>query len=176
MENKKVFRYFTIFEYEKEQAFLRQMHQSGWKFVSVSGFGIYHFEKCPPEDVIYQLDYNKEGIAHKDEYVKMFNDCGWEYLQDYVGYSYFRKPAAQAVQGETIFCDSRSRLQMLERVFMGKVLPLLCLLPCVFIPCILISLLHGAHSIAIPLAIAFVFCLFVLEKILFQYRKLKRNE
>ena len=175
MENKKVFRYFTIFEYEKEQAFLRQMHRSGWKFVSVSGFGIYHFEKCPPEDVIYQLDYNKEGIAHKDEYVKMFNDCGWEYLQDYVGYSYFRKPAAQAVQGETIFCDSRSRLQMLERVFMGRVLPLLGLFLCIFVPGFLISLCNGVYSAAVPLATAFVFYLFVLVKIIVQYTKLKKN-
>ena len=34
--------------------------------------------------MIYQIDYNQDGIAHKDEYVKMFGDCGWEYLQDYV--------------------------------------------------------------------------------------------
>ena len=31
--------------------------------------------------MIYQIDYNKDGIAHKDEYVKIFSDCGWEYLQ-----------------------------------------------------------------------------------------------
>lgn len=27
----------------------------------------YHFEKCLPQDVVYQLDYNKDGLAHKDE-------------------------------------------------------------------------------------------------------------
>lgn len=27
--------------------------------------GLYHFEKCEPEDVTYQLDYNPEGIAIK---------------------------------------------------------------------------------------------------------------
>ena len=53
--------------------------------------GMYYFEKCVPQDVVYQLDYNKEGLEHKDEYLKMFDDCGWEYLQDYAGYSYFRK-------------------------------------------------------------------------------------
>ncbi len=102
MDTKKAFRFFTLFEYEKEQEYLREMHRSGWKFVRVSGFGIYHFEKCTPEDMIYQIDYNQDGIAHKDEYVKMFGDCGWEYLQDYVGYSYFRKPASEAAGTEAV--------------------------------------------------------------------------
>ena len=47
--------------------------------------GLYHFEKCEPEDVTYQLDYNPEGIAHKAEYIQMFLDCGWEYMQDFAG-------------------------------------------------------------------------------------------
>lgn len=29
----------------------------------------------------------------------MFTDCGWEYLQDFVGYSYFRKPKAAMKKG-----------------------------------------------------------------------------
>lgn len=38
METKKTYRYFSIFEYEKEQDYLREMHRSGWKFLKVSGF------------------------------------------------------------------------------------------------------------------------------------------
>lgn len=96
------------------------MYRSGWKFDRVSGFGVYHFEKCTPKDMIYQIDYNKDGIAHKDEYVKIISDCGWEYLQDYVGYSYFRKPASELTGTEEIFCDSNSRLQMPEHVCKGR--------------------------------------------------------
>lgn len=92
MKTKREFRFFSILEYEEEQAYLRAMHQSGWKLLRVSGLCLYSFEACEPEDVVYQLDYNKDGLAHKAEYVQMFADCGWEYLQDYVGYSYFRKP------------------------------------------------------------------------------------
>lgn len=76
MQVKKQFKWFTIFEYEKEQDYLREMHKSGWKFIKVIGLGMYHFEKCIPQDVVYQLDYNKDGLAHKDEYLKMFDDCG----------------------------------------------------------------------------------------------------
>lgn len=55
--------------------------------------------KCTPEDVVYQLDYNEEGLTHKDEYVQMFRDCGWEYIQDFGGYSYFRKPGFRNAGG-----------------------------------------------------------------------------
>lgn len=64
-DRKKEFRFFSIIEYDKEQDYLRKMQQNGWKFVNVSGL-IYTFESCSPEDVIYQLDYNKEGLDHKD--------------------------------------------------------------------------------------------------------------
>lgn len=134
METKKTLKFFTITEYEKEQDYLRQMHKAGWKFVKVSGFCVYHFEKCTPEDVIYQLDYNQEGIAHKEEYITMFQDCGWEYLQDYVGYSYFRKPASEANGAEEIFCDNSSRVQMMDRIFKGKILPLAAIFLLILVP------------------------------------------
>lgn len=140
MKTKKEFKWFSIFDYEKEQDYLRDMHKSGWKLVKVSGLCIYHFEKCTPEDVIYQLDYNKEGIANKDEYVKMFNDCGWEYLQDYVGYSYFRKPVSETNGEEAIFCDDESRFQMMERVFKGRMIPLLIIFFCVLLPQFIINI------------------------------------
>lgn len=134
MEIKKERKIFTIVEHEKEQDYLRQMHKSGWKLVKVTGLTVYHFEKCTPEDVIYQLDYNKDGIAHKDEYVQMFRDCGWEYIQDYVGYSYFRKPVSEGCEAEEIFCDDESRLQMIDRVFKGRMLPLLAIFFAVLLP------------------------------------------
>jgi len=134
MASKKEFKFFTIFEYEKEQSYLREMHKKGWRFVRVTGIGMYHFESCQPEDVIYQLDYNKEGIAQKGEYVQMFRDCGWEYLQDFVGYSYFRKPLAEMNGEEGIFCDDNSRLEMMNRVFKGRMVPLLVLFVFLILP------------------------------------------
>lgn len=141
METKKQFKWFTIFEYEKEQDYLRQMHRDGWKFVQVKGFGMYYFEKCEARDVVYQLDYNKEGLAQKAEYVQMFADCGWEYIQDYAGYSYFRKAVSEDGMADEIFCDEDSRLQMMERVLKGRMLPLLMLFFCCLLPQFINSLL-----------------------------------
>ena len=104
-ELKKEFRWFNIMEYEKEENYLSKRHQEGWKFKRVTFPGVYTFERCEPEKVIYQLDYNKEGIKHQMEYVRMFEDCGWEYLTEFDGYNYFRKPADKMQQEEEIFCD-----------------------------------------------------------------------
>lgn len=124
-KEKTEFKLFNILQWEKEQDYLREQHRKGWKFVRLNFIGLYHFEKCSPEDVVYQLDYNSEGIAHKDEYVQMFSDCGWEYLQDFAGYSYFRKPTSKMDgRDEEIFCDDASRLDMMKRVFQGRMIPL----------------------------------------------------
>lgn len=134
MKTKKQFKLFTIFEYEKEQDYLRKMHQSGWKLTLINGLGIYYFEKCTPQDVIYQLDYNQDGIHHKEEYLKMFNDCGWEYIQDYFGYSYFRKVASKDGNVEEIFCDEDSKFEMMQRVIKGRVVPLFIIFITVLLP------------------------------------------
>lgn len=175
MEIKKTFKYFTIFEYEREQNYLMRMHQSGWKFVKISGFCIYHFEKCTPENVIYQLDYNQDGIAHKDEYVKMFNDCGWEYLQDFVGYSYFRKPASEISGTTEIFCDDDSRLQMLERVFKGRIFPLIILFSCIFIPQFINSIIYHTYIFTIVFGVLISLYSLIFSIFFLQYWKLKHG-
>lgn len=139
MGTKKEFKWFTIFEYEKEQEYLREMHKKGWRLVKVTGIGMYYFESCQPEDVIYQLDYNKEGAEYREEYVQMFQDCGWEYLLDFVGYSYFRKPVAEMNGEESIFCDDESRLEMMQRVFKGRMIPILLLFAFIVLPQFLVN-------------------------------------
>lgn len=134
MKMKKEIKFFNIVQYEEEAQYLRDMHKSGWKFVKMTGLGMYHFESCEPEDVVYQLDYNQEGLKHKEEYVQMFKDCGWEYLQDAFGYSYFRKPASEMNGEEHIFCDDESRMEMLNRVFKGRLIPLIVLFCCCLLP------------------------------------------
>ena len=176
METKKQFRWFTIFEYEKEQDYLREMHKSGWKFVKVKGFGTYCFEECLPQDVVYQLDYNKDGLSHKDEYLRMFEDCGWEYIQDYAGYSYFRKAVSKDGVAEEIFCDDASKLEMIERVFKGRMIPLLVIFFLIIIPQLLIQSRIG-HAASWALFWLYV-GLFVLYLVIFvkfwkHYRHLK---
>ena len=145
---KKEFKYFSIFNHEEEQEYLREQHKQGWKFHHVSGLGTYHFIKCEPEDVIYQLDYNKESSNNKDEYIKMFSDCGWEYIQDFAEFSYFRKPVAEMNEEEGIFCDESSRLAMLERVYKGRMIPVLVIFITCVLPQFMINVQNGNYVLA----------------------------
>ncbi len=175
METKKTRKFFTIFEYEKEETYLQEMHKDGWKLVKVTGLCQYHFEKCQPEDIIYQLDYNQEGIAHKEEYVKLFNDCGWEYIQDYMGYSYFRKPASETAATESIFCDQNSKNQMLERIYKGKILPLIAIFACLIIPQLVYSLIQQNSILILIFTILTLVYVFITLTLARQYRKLKKE-
>lgn len=176
MESKRQLKWFTIFEYEKEQAYLREMHRSGWKLANVTGLGMYHFEKCTPQDVIYQLDYNKDGLAHKEDYLKMFEDCGWEYIQDYVGYSYFRKAVADDGTAEEIFCDEDSRFQMMQRVLKGRMLPLLILFFTVLLPQFINQLFYARHyPIAVFTGGILAMYLVIFGMCFVKYMQYKRN-
>lgn len=176
MKEKRVWKFFSIAEQEKEQDFLRQMHRAGWKLVRVGGLCVYHFVPCEPEDVVYQLDYNPEGRAHRAEYLQMFRDCGWEYLQDYLGYAYFRKPAA-AMRGEEeeIFSDEASRLQMLRHVFRWRVIPLGLLLLLALVPLYVGALCDRAYGIAAGLGVLLLFCVYVVASFVAAYFRCKRG-
>lgn len=131
-ENKR----FTVMDYEKEAEYLSSMHAKGWKFKQVKYLGTYYFEECEPAEYSYQLDYNQDAANEKEEYIQMFADCGWEYLQDFVGYSYFRKPVGEGEEREEIFCDDESRIEMMKRVFRGRIVPLIILFFCLIMNCI----------------------------------------
>lgn len=176
MEKKKQLKWFTIFEYEKEQDYLRQMHKKGWKLIKINGHGMYHFEKCAPQDVVYQLDYNKDGLSHKDEYLKMFEDCGWEYIQDYVGYSYFRKAVAEGQIAEEIFCDEESKFQMMQRVLKGRMTPLLIIFFLTLLPQFLSQLL-STHNYLLACFTGGVLAVYVVIFVMcfVKYSQYKKN-
>ncbi len=130
------FRFFVLTDYEIEEDYLRRMHRDGWKLTRVNLPGFYHFEKCEPEDVIYRIDFRPQEKSEKETYTQLFEDYGWEYLQDMSDFSYFRKPAAD-VRNENdaeIFNDNASRLAMLKRIFRCRMIPVIVIFFACFIP------------------------------------------
>lgn len=173
-DTKTEFRAFSVPEWKKEENYLRERHKNGWEFVAVNFIGLYHFKKCEPRDVIYQLDCNPESDTQKEEYIQMFRDCGWEYLQDYVGYSYFRKAASEMDTEEEIFCDDASRLDMMKRVFMQRVIPLLCIFFCIIIPQLFMQSLLDMpmnHILMVVFCVLFVLYLALFIKFAIQFWK-----
>jgi len=173
------FAFFTIPEYEKEQEWLRKMHNEGWRLVDAWLPGIYRFKECLTEDVIYQLDYNPEGRAERSEYIQMFHDCGWEYITDMAGYSYFRKPVSEMGENEEeIFCDDASKMDMMERVYKGRMIPLLVILFAVILPQLFLQasinywINHVVFVIYILLLIVYIV---VIVRFKTQYTTLKKR-
>lgn len=173
-DTKTELKFFTIPEWKKEEIYLREQHKNGWEFVKVDFIGLYHFKKCDPKDVIYQLDYNPESVKQKKEYIQIFRDCGWEYLQNYVGYSYFRKAASEMDGEEEIFCDDASRLDVMKQVFKQRMLPLLCIFLLIIIPQILLRSqidTPANHILLVIFGIMFGLYLVLLIKFAIQFWK-----
>ena len=60
MKNTKtIFKFYTLFEYEEEEAFLENQHKNGWKVVSFKIPGFYKFKnaskKMSPTELISQM-------------------------------------------------------------------------------------------------------------------------
>lgn len=163
-DTKTEIRFFTIPEWKKEERYLREQHKKGWEFVSVNSICLYHFKKCEPKDVVYQLDYNPDSTTHKMEYVQMFCDCGWEYLQNFVGYSYFRKPVSEMGESEEeIFCDDASRLDMMKRVFRQRMTPLVCIFFLIIVPQIFLqSQFHTPINYCLTIVFWVMFFLYLI--------------
>ena len=66
METKTVkkIRFFTVIDWRDEQEYLTQQHREGWKFVKQTG-NVYTFERCEPEEVVYQIDSRATTITEK---------------------------------------------------------------------------------------------------------------
>ena len=159
---RKEYHWFALTDYEQEENFLRKKHNAGYKLAKVTMLGTYYFEKCKPEDVVYKLDFNPQKPEDKDSYIQMYEDYGWEYIQDLNEYSYFRKPAADSdvvsdaataadkenvnTYENEIFSDDESKLEMMKRIFVKKMLPVLIIFAAVVIPQFMISLHNNGQS------------------------------
>ena len=126
---KRIFRIFTISDYEKEEKFLQEQHKAGFKCVKYKFPGFYYFEECEPEDVIYQLDFNDIKKENKEEYFQLYQDEGWEYVYEVNGWNCFRKPVSLE-ETPAIFTDKESKIAQVDKVVKERMLPLLVVFLC----------------------------------------------
>ena len=171
------FKFFTISECKEEQEYLQEQQRNGWKFKKVVFPFLYVFERCTPEDVVYQLDYNKEGLKEQDAYQKMFEDAGWEYVTEFVGFSYFRKPVSEMNGKEEIFSDDTSKADMYQRIWMGRMPILFAIMGLVIIPQLIMQFCRKAsihNSMLVAYMLLFILYICIIGKFTFDYRKLRK--
>lgn len=176
---KKEFHYFLLTDYEKEEELLRRRQRDGLKFVRVRQPGVYYFESCCPEDVVYKLDFYPQTCEERDCYIKMYEDYGWEYIQEMNGFHYFRKAIDKSSGEETadgqktagteteIFSDNASKLDMLKRIFLQRMLLLFGVFMACFLPQFIfytggIAISGGRFVVLALLGILFAFYIYIL--------------
>lgn len=118
MERQTVKTTFYLSEFYEEEKWLECQHKSGWKFIKTDG-KTYEFEKCPKEDWVYQLDFKASDVAEKD-YLQIFEDYGWEFVQRHRHWFYFRKKRTDDDGDYSIFSDAESKIEMCRRVIRGR--------------------------------------------------------
>ncbi len=125
---------FTIADYEKEEKWLESKHAEGWKLTKVVFPVFYVFEQTTPEKIIYKLEFNEEEVT--EDYLKMYQDYGWEFFGSHVGWNYFRKLESEIMDesDKEIFSDNESKVEMVDKVFKSRMLPLLIVFFVAFLP------------------------------------------
>ena len=144
-ENVTKIRVFTIADFKEEEIWLREMARKGLHLLRMIPPLVYVFEKGEPRDVIYRLDFT-DNDEHGD-YGRMLAEFGWENCGRCMGWIYWRRDAgelANEAEGE-LFSDDESRLDMVKKVLLTRMLPLLTIFLCCVLPNLLRAL-NGEYS------------------------------
>ena len=123
MNSKVEFRMFTIFDLDKVEDYLHEMHLKGWKFKS-SRFGLFYFDQCQPDDVIYCI-YDSRFLKKYKYELQDFRNRGWE-LIGAGSCSILRKPDSAILSEDQVYMSKglrwevmRSRLRYCTATFLG---------------------------------------------------------
>ncbi|MBR5361964.1 MAG: DUF2812 domain-containing protein [Oscillospiraceae bacterium] len=111
----KIWKIFTLAQYEKEAGFLTHMAEQGWGFVKTDGF-CYTFERCTPAQYTYRLDCCGIPFHQRGKYYEKLRSHGWEHVKDCNGIGYFRKSSADiSTEDSGLFGGSLSLHTMTEK-------------------------------------------------------------
>ena len=151
---KRSFRFFGIWQEEKEMEWLRQKSLQGWHLVSSVG-SIYTFKKGEAKDLYYYGDYKSFKQRDIDEYLQIFEDAGWTYICRQSNWFYFSSPADNKYKD--VYSNNQSRLEKFR---------LLLLLHVILLPTLINSFLIVARRMtenaSLPLGILLIIVLALL--------------
>lgn len=164
MADYKEHRWFVLPEYEEEEQYLCDMAKKGYFLEKVTLLGTYHFKKAQPRNMVYRIDFNPQKKEDRESYLQMFEDSGWDYIQDLNEFSYFCKEADG--ENDEIYSDAQSRIEMLERINRRKMLPILVIFLCAILPKAMQMVLN--ESFSAPGAVVF-YAVWVVVMVLYIY-------
>lgn len=91
----RVWRFWTIAEYEQEEQWLNEMARDGWALTAV-GFCRFIFRRTRPGEFIYKLDMVERTTQDevKESYFNFLTECGIRIVGEYKDWIYLQKRAA----------------------------------------------------------------------------------
>ena len=166
------FKWFWAWQDEAEEAWLREISNEGWHFSGIGFPTIYNFKSGEARDYVYRLDYRSHWKMEKDDYLQLFRDSGWEYVEEMAGWHYFRKLARPGEDLE-IYTDAESKI--------GKYQRLLVFLGILMLPLFIFVVINTGDApygwisvIRVINFLLFVLYLYAVVKILIRINQLKR--
>ena len=115
-EIKVIYKWFWVWDFEKEERWLNKMAAEGWVLDQV-GFCRYTFRRCQPGEYAVRLEMH----PHDPEYLQFMTDTGAEYVGRMVAWVYFRMRSEDG--SFELFSDIDSKISHLDRI--GRMLAIL---------------------------------------------------
>ncbi|PEE44780.1 DUF2812 domain-containing protein [Bacillus pseudomycoides] len=114
MEIKKTLKFFAAWNLEKEEAYLRKMHQKGWAFQNYNF--MYTFKKTEPKDVVYKADFkldNRNSQMNQKEYIEIYEMSGWKHVTSFTKWHYFSKEVTDDNELPDIYSEKETKIEKL---------------------------------------------------------------
>ena len=105
------FRIFTIVDLDKKEEYLHEMHLKGWRY-RTSRFGLFYFDQCQPDDVIYCI-YDSRFLKKYKHELQDFRNRGWE-LIGAGSCSILRKPASDILSEDQVYMSNNLRWEVMR--------------------------------------------------------------
>ena len=115
-EEKVIYKWFWVWDFEKEERWLNTMAQSGWALARV-GFCTYHFTPCQAGEYTIRLEMRQPD----KDYLGFMQDIGAQYIGRMGQWVYFRRSAA--LGPFDLFSDLDSKIDHLKTI--GRTLALI---------------------------------------------------
>ena len=149
-EIKKLWRFYSVADYEKEEAFLNEMARAGWNLTAV-GFCRYIFRRGNEGEFIYKLDMveRSESDEVKESYFNFLSDCGMRVVGEFKDWIYLQKPASEGPFD--MKNDTYAKLRHVNKVYsfsLRTVCNLLRLFAGIMVVLILLQLLSNNVSLS----------------------------
>ncbi len=171
---KSIFRWWWIWQSEKIEEWLEEQERQGWHLMEVKpSLMRFYFQKGEPRTIRYVFDYQTEV---NDDYVMLYEDAGWESLNDGKNRWYLWRKPYEANKPESrpeIYSDIDSIIQRNNRMKRTLIIVGLVLIPSMVMG--ITAQLLWQVRLAFIISYVFIWILFIygISRLSAQNRKLR---